>query len=300
MDFNDLAFFVHVVDHKGFAAAGRALGVPKSKLSRRITELEARIGVRLLQRSTRHFSVTPMGEVYYAHCKAMLQEALAAEQSVEVAQSEPRGVVRISCPVGLLYERVNAMLVDYMARYPDVTLHLHALNRPVDVVDEGIDIAIRVRPPPLQDSDLIMRIFGERKQCLVASPALLEAYGAPGVPADLSSLPSLDLGIPQNEHAWKLMGPESREVRIHHHPRLVTRAMLTLRAAAVSGIGVVQLPHMMVQQQLASGQLEHVLPDWKPASEIIHAVFSSRRGLLPAVRELIEHLARSFQVLQEE
>lgn len=300
MDFNDLAYFVHVVDHRGFTPAGRALGVPKSKLSRRIADLESRLGVRLLQRSTRHFSVTPTGEVYYAHCRAMLDEALAAEESVQAAQSQPRGVVRISCPVELLYERVNDMLVEYMTRYPEVELHLHALNRSVDVVDEGMDIAIRVRPPPLQDSDLILRVFGERRQCLVASPELIRAHGEPRVPADLNALPSLNLGIPQHEPVWKLFGPDGQEVRIQHRPRLVTRAMLTLRAAAIAGTGVVQLPHMMVARQLASGQLVQVLPDWRPSSEIIHAVFSSRRGLLPAVRELIEHLAASFQRLQEE
>lgn len=300
MDFNDLAYFVYVVDHKGFAPAGRALGIPKSKLSRRVSELEERIGVRLLQRSTRHFSVTAIGRVYYAHCKAMMEEAIAAEESIEAVQSEPRGVIRISCPVELLYERVNDMLVAYMVKYPDVELHIQAMNRPVDVVDEGIDIAIRVRPPPLQDSDLIMRVFGERKQCLVASPSLISKHGEPSMPADLGKLPSLDLGVPQSEHVWKLSGPDSQSVRIHHQPKLVTRAMLTLRAAAVSGLGVVQLPHMMVHRQLAEGQLIHLLPDWSPSKEVIHAVFSSRRGLLPAIRELIEHLAQSFQELNEE
>src|SRR5688572_26046419 len=142
MDFNDLYYYAEVVNHGGFAPAGRALGVPKSKLSRRIAQLEDRLGVRLIQRSTRHFSVTEIGQSFYGHCKAMLVEADAAEEAIEVTRSEPRGIVRLSCPVTLLDAQVGDMIAAFMREHPHVELHLDATNRRVDVIGEGIDVAI--------------------------------------------------------------------------------------------------------------------------------------------------------------
>ena len=299
-DLNDLYFYVQVVEYGGFAPAGRALGQPKSKLSRRIAALEQRLAVRLLNRSTRHVTVTEIGQLYYSHCKAMLVQAEAAQEAIEVSRAEPCGTLRLSCPVALLDARVADMLVAFQQQNPRVQIHLDATNRQVDVIEEGYDLAIRVRPPPMEDSDLALRVLTDRGQCLVASPDLLAGEGRPAVPADLARLPSLALGLPQQRHRWDLIGPDQSEARIDHHPRLVTRSMGTLRKAAVGGIGVVQLPTMMMTEELADGRLVKVLEGWAPPREIIHAVFPSRRGLLPAVRGLIDHLAERFQILDED
>jgi DNA-binding transcriptional LysR family regulator len=293
-DLNDLYYFAEVVDHGGFAPAGRAIGVPKSKLSRRIALLEDRLGVRLIQRSTRRFTVTDVGQNYYAHCKAMLVEAQSAEEAIELTRAEPCGIVRITCPVALLDVQVGNMLAAFLAQYPRIEMHLEATNRRVDVVGEAVDIAIRVRPPPLHDSDLVMRPFGERAQCLVASHVLLERFATPTVPADLTSLPSLALGSAQDEHIWQLFGPDDTQAAIHHQPRFVSGSMPALRAAAVAGVGVVQLPTMMIGAEIIRGELTRLLPDWAPRREMIHAVFASRRGLLPSVRALIDFLAEQF------
>ncbi|AOJ12995.1 LysR family transcriptional regulator [Burkholderia vietnamiensis] len=297
-DLNDLYYFVQVVEHGGFAPAGRALNLPKSKLSRRVALLEARLGMRLIQRSTRRFTVTDVGQTYYEHCRAMLVEADAADEAIALLHEEPRGIVRVSCPVALLDSLAGAMIAAFMVACPHVEIHLEATNRRVDVVGEGIDVAIRVRPPPLEDSDLALRVLAERGQCLVASPALLREHGAPAVPADLTRLPSLDHGLPQAAHVWRLRGPDQAQAEIHHQPRLVTGGMLALRAAAVAGVGVVQLPTMMVRDELARGELVNVLPDWAPRREIVHAVFASRRGLLPGVRALLDFLAARFAELE--
>jgi DNA-binding transcriptional LysR family regulator len=294
-DLNDLYYFVEVVDHGGFAPAGRALGMPKSKLSRRIALLEERLGVRLIQRSTRRFAVTELGQTYYTHARAMLVEAEAAEEAIRRVHAEPRGVVRMSCPVTLLEASVGPMLAAFLQAYPQVELHLDATNRRVDVIGEGLDLAIRVRPPPLEDSELRLRVLAERRQCLVASPALLAAMGTPATPGDLMRLPSMDLGLPQNQHIWDLYGPDDAHVAVHHQPRLVTRGMSTLRDAALAGVGVVQLPKMVVADYLQRGALVHVLPGWAPRSELIHAVYASRRGMLPSVRALIDYLAMRFE-----
>ena len=192
------------------------------------------------------------------------------------------------------------MLAAFMATHPRVDLHLEATNRRVDVVGEGVDVAIRVRPPPLDDSDLVMRVLGDRAQCLVASPSLLERLGAPAVPADLSRFPSLDLGAPQDDHVWHLLGPDDASAVIHHQPRFVTGSMPALRAAAVAGVGVVQLPTMMLGGEIARGELVRLLPEWAPRREIVHAVFASRRGLLPSVRALIDFLIERFGALRED
>lgn len=299
-DLNDFYYFVQVVDYCGFAPASRALGIPKSKLSRRIALLEERLGVRLIQRSTRRFSVTDLGHTFYNHCKAMLVEAEAAVEAIELTRSEPRGIIRMTCPVALLDARLGAMLAEFMVQHPQVDVHLEATNRRVDVIGEGVDIAIRVRPPPLEDTDLVMRILADRGQCLLASPALLDRYGTPEVPEQLTQLPSLALGVPQTEHSWLLLNQAGESKTIVHQPRLVSRGMSMLRIAAVAGVGVVQLPDMMAAREIASGELIRVLPQWRPRREIIHAVFASRRGLLPSVRALIDFLALQFQQCDED
>jgi len=245
--------------------------------------------------------VTEAGRTYYSHCKAMLLEADAADEAIALNQAEPRGIVRLSCPIALLESNVGDILAAYLLQYPRVELHVEATNRRVDVIGEGVDLAIRVRPPPLEDSDLVLRVFSDRSQCLVASPGLLELCPRPPEsPADLAGLPSMLLGTPQGEHAWRLQGPDGEQATIAHAPRLITRSMPALRTAAIAGVGIVQLPRMMVRDWLASGELVHVLPGWEPHREIIHAVYPSRRGQLPSVRALLDFMVAEFQGLDDE
>ena len=299
-DLNELYYYAQVVEHGGFAPASRALGIPKSKLSRRIAQLEERLGAQLLLRSTRSFAVTEVGKRYYAHCRAMLTEAEAAEESVAVLHAAPCGLVRLSCPVALLAARVGKMLGDFMAQYPEVQLQVDETNRRVDVVAEGLDLAIRVRPPPLEDSDLVLRTLGERRQCLLAAPVLLARCGQPAGPMDLGHWPSLEMGPPKESPRWVLHGPSGVRAEVRHTPRYTTQSMLALRDAAVAGVGLVQLPSMFAQEQLRSGTLVQVLPGWAPRPEIIHAVYASRRGQLPAVRALLDFLGQQFQAMEEE
>lgn len=298
-DLNDLLYFALVVEHQGFAPAGRALGIPKSKLSRRVALLEERLGVRLLQRSTRRFSVTELGQSYYAHCKAMLIEAEAAQQAIELSRAEPCGLIRMSCPVALLHSCVGEMVADFMMAHPKISVQLEASNRRVDVIGEGLDLAIRVRVPPLEDSDLVLKVLTARAWCLLASPGLLAQHEAVTAPADLHRLPTLDLAAAAGGHVWRLDGPDGARAELHHHPRLISDDMIMLRTAALAGVGVVCLPGMMVAEQLHSGQLQQLIPAWQPKGGVVHVVFPSRRGLLPSVRQLIDHLALRFQQMPQ-
>ncbi len=294
-DLNDFRFFVDVVEQNGFAAAARKLGMPRSRLSRRIGLLEENLGVRLVQRSTRHFAVTEIGQEFYRHCLAMVVEAEAAQEVIERMRAEPRGTVRVSCSSSLIYFQVGEMIARFMAKCPQVDVHLESTNRRVDVIKEGFDIAIRVRFPPLEDSGLVIRKLAESSQRLLASPELVEhCFSRPLVPADLTVMPSLAWGASSGGYEWRLEGPDGASATVPHQPRLVTDDMVALRQAALAGVGVCQFPTMVVREELAAGRLIDILPQWTPRAGIIHAAFPSRRGLLPSVRALLDFLGADY------
>lgn len=299
-DLNDLYYYVQVVEQGGFAPAGRSLGIPKSKLSRRIAQLEERLNVRLVHRSTRNFVVTDIGQSYYEHCKAMLIEAQAAQDVIDSVQAVPRGKVRMTCPVGLLNFHVGDMLAKFMAQYPEVSVHLEATNRRVDVINEGLDLALRVRTLPLEDSELILKILSDRGQCLVASPDLIARHQHITIPQDLANWPTLFRGSPEEQAFWILENDAGERMRVRHHPRYLTTDMLALKSAALNGVGVVQLPVLMLTKELESGALVSLLHDWHPLREVIHIVFPSRRGMLPAVRALIDFIADQYAAIEED
>ncbi|WP_111642263.1 LysR family transcriptional regulator [Marinimicrobium alkaliphilum] len=299
-DLNDLYYFAQVVEHGGFAPAGRALGVPKSKLSRRVAQLEAQLKVTLIYRSTRNFTVTDVGQRYYDHCKAMLIEAQAAQEVIDSVQAEPRGKVRMTCPVGLLNFHVGEMLALFMAQCPGVSVHLEATNRRVDVLAEGIDLAVRVRPLPLEDSELVFKTLSDRGQCLVASPALMARCGTPDSPQALADWPTLYRGTSEESALWVLENDAGERQQVRHKPRYLTTDMLALKSAALAGVGIVQLPVLMLTEELAQGKLVPVLPNWRPPREVIHIVFPSRRGMLPAVRALIDFMADEYARIEED
>ncbi len=298
LDLNDLYYFAMAVDHGGFAPAARALGVPKSKLSRRIALLEERLGLRLIQRSTRQFSTTDAGQRFHAHCKAMLVEAEAAQDSIDAMRAEPRGLVRMSCPIALLHADVGPMLSAFLAQCPRVTVQLQATNRAVDVIGEGFDLSLRVRTPPLKDSDLVLKVLAQREQCLVASPSFLQRYPI-AVPADLGYAPTLDNGPVRHDYRFELTDGSGASASVRVQPRLITDDMRTLRDAAIAGVGLVQLPRMLASEALARGELETVLPDWRLPVHVVHAVLPSTRHLLPAVRALLDFLAERFRIANE-
>lgn len=293
-DLNDLFYFVQVVEHAGFSAASRALGIPKSRLSRRIAALEEGLGVRLIHRSTRTISVTELGKTYYEHCVAMLAQAEAAQAVIDRSMAEPRGVIRVACPPGLLYFVVADMLTQFMQRYPLVQVELDASGRRVDVIREGYDLAIRVRFPPFEDSELVVRTLSSSPQKMLAAPSLLQEQAAIKEPKDLMLLPSLDWMRPASNHQWELENSQGLAVSISHKPRLVTGDLATLRAAALAGLGIVQLPLLVTYDDIKTGRLVEVLPDWQLRGGVVQVVFPSRRGMLPAVRAFIDYLADSF------
>lgn len=290
-DLNDLKFFAAVVEQGGFSAAGRALGIPKSRLSKRIAQLEERLGVRLLQRTTRRFAVTDVGERFYARCRAVLEEARAAQEVVDELSAEPRGVVRLSCPVSLAQTVVARLLPDFLLAHPQVQVRLVASNRRVDVIGEGFDLAIRVRSRLDTDQELIIRSFGQARVLLVASPAFLAASGRPAEPAALAELPLLSMLEQEGAQVVELTDARGEHATVEMRARVVCGEFAVLEQAARRGAGVAMLPELACRDALASGALEIVLPEWSMPQGTMHLVYPSRRGQLPAVRALVEFLA---------
>ena len=293
-DLNNLYFFARVVDFGSYTAAAEALGLQTSKLSRRVGALESELGVRLLNRTTRKLSLTEAGKTFHRHCVALIAEAEAAKDAINRTLSSPRGVVRVSCPTGLLQGGVADILARYLAGHPQVHIALEATNRRVDVVDEAIDIAIRVRVPPLEDSDLAMRSFGGSQMILVGSPALAASHGQPQTLTDLGRLPTLSMGAAGKEHTWRFVDTNSKPAELVHSPCLITDDLYTLRRAAIRGVGVACLPALVLADDLSRGALVRLLPSLSSQAGVVHAVFPSRRGMVPAVRTLLDFLSEGF------
>lgn len=291
-DLNDMVFFAEVAERGGFAAASRALGIPKSRLSRRVAELEDRLGVQLMQRSTRRLSLTPAGEIFLRHSAAVRDAAQAATEAVAQVHTEPCGIVRLSCPITVAHSGLAQQLPRFMERYPAVRIDLRVLNRPVDLIEEGIDIALRVRPAIEDSTTLVAKVLGTSRAVLVARPDLLERLGPVGTPAELAKLPTAAMSANgEGRSEWRLEGPNG-QVQVHaHSPRYVADDLASLQLAALAGVGATLLPDYMCRADLAAGRLVRLLPDWGPPRAIAHMVFPARRALVPAVRKLIDFLA---------
>ena len=294
-DLNDMLYFAEVAERGGFAAAGRALFLPKSRLSRRVAELEARLGVRLLQRTTRKLSLTEVGEIYLRHCSAMRDEALAAAEAVAHMQVEPRGTLRISCPVTLAQSALGYLIPRYMALFPQVKVDMRVTNRVVDLVEEGIDIALRVRPTLDDSGSLVVKQLGATAGHLLASPEQLRRQGTPIRPEDLASLDTVAMSQADGLSAWVLVGPEGEEFVFQHQPRYVADDLQTLKLAVLAGTGISFLPESLSMAELQAQLLVPVLPGWAPKPGMAHAVFPSRRGQVPAVRSFLDFLGRHMQ-----
>jgi DNA-binding transcriptional LysR family regulator len=299
-DLNDLYYFSAVVDNGGFAAAERALGIPKSRLSRRISALENELGVRLLQRSTRRFAVTDVGNAVHRHAQTMLEEAKAAREVVDRLSAEPRGTIRLSLPVSIAQQMIPRLMPEFLAKYPQVRVQLHVSNRRVDVINEGFDLAIRVRNKLDDDGSLVMRTFGQIQELLVASPAYLDRAGRPKDPEEIKDHVTLTMSEDEARQRWDLQDASGDTRRVELKPRLSGFDFPMLMALAKQGMGITMLPETLCAEAIRSGELEVVLPQWRLPQGIAHLVFASRRGLLPAVRAMIDFLAEKMPALIEE
>jgi len=246
--------------------------------------------VRLLQRSTRRFAVTDAGQRFYQHCQGVMAEAQAAEEAVAQLTTVPRGLVRMSCPVSITQNLMASILPAFMEKYPQIKLLVLSTNRKIDLINEGVDIALRVRFKLDTDGDLVIRSFGHSHSLLVASPGYLERHGRPEQPEDLAKFDTISIAEIEGQ-SWDLTGPDGRIYKLEHQPRLMCGDFPMVIAATKQGLGIALLPESVCCQPIRDGELEVILPQWSPPDGIVHCVYPSRRGVLPAVRVLIDWLA---------
>jgi DNA-binding transcriptional LysR family regulator len=293
-DLNDYYYFVQSVDHGGFSAAGRALDIPKSTLSRRVIALEFRLGVRLIERTSRHFVLTDVGREFYRHAQAMLIEADAAEEAVTRRLAEPSGTVRLTCSIGMARFLADP-LTRFLVAHPKVNLVQMATNRYVDLVEEGFDIGVRGHSRSLPDSGLIQRRLSPTPWHAFAAPTQLEYAGTPQHPEELARHAAVALGTRSDEAAWHLYAENGEEVVVPFVPRLRSDDLETLKTAAIAGLGLVSLPAYLAREEVSQGRLKRILPDWVTQSDAeVTLLTPSRRGQLPSVRALIDFLIAEF------
>jgi len=289
-DLDDFYCFAQVVEHGGFSAAERATDIPKSKLSRRVYNLEERLGVRLIQRSSRHFAVTDIGMDIYQHAQDMMNAAQAAHDLIDHLSSKPRGVIKVSLPVSIAQNEIAKILPDFLKQYPEIKVQLSVTNRRIDVINEGIDVALRVRFNLDNDPNLIIRQFQRIEQHLVASQAYLNEYGNLTHPDQLAEHRILSMIDDHLDQQLTLHDRENKSRKFKINPVVMGSDLMMLAQLARQGCGIALLPDSVTADLVRHGELVRVLPDWNTPHGVFHAVYPSRRGQLPSVRVFIEYL----------
>ncbi len=293
MDANELLIFAKVVQYGSFTAAARQLGQPKSTLSRKLASLEKRLGVRLLQRSTRRLRLTEVGQAYYQRCAAIASQMEEAETAVSSMLHVPQGRLKITTTVefGVFY--LSPILNEFLKKHPKVNAHIELTERVVDLIGEDIDIAVRMGE--LDESSLTARRIGNSALRLVASPAYLKKNGAPKKVEDLKKHECIVFTGPHPDGVWELLGPGNAKEEVQVQGRITSNSLSMVREAALAGEGITLVPPFAVEHALQKGELVAVLPDWGTRNDPISIVFPSSRLLLPKVRVFVDFLAESFK-----
>jgi DNA-binding transcriptional LysR family regulator len=258
-----------------------------------VAQLEESLGARLIERSTRRFRVTEVGQGFYERCQAIMSDIESAQAAVAEVLGDPQGAVRFSCPPGML-QILSPILPAFLAKYPKVRLQILSSNKPVDLIDQNIDVAMRMRNSLDADASLMMRTLASSSRILVASPGFARTIAEDAGVDALKGLPTLSLVEQGGEDTWLLVGPEGKQRTINLAPRMVCGDLSTIRNATAAGTGVAFIPNHACLTDIRNGTLVQVLKEWSGPPGVIHLVFTTRRAL-PAVRAFIEFLAAAFK-----
>ena len=282
-----MAVFVRVAEQGSFSLAARQLGISKSAVSKHVTALEERLGVRLLNRTTRRLALTEVGNVYRDYCAKVVQDADDADLAASRHSDEPRGRLRVSAPMSFGILHLGPILPEFLGRHPALQVELILNDRVVDLLEEGVDVAVRIGR--LADSSLIARRFAVARTVCVASQAYLARAGTPRLPADLALHNCLRYSYLRQPDDWSF-SRHGEQVTVRVGGNLQANNGDVLRAAARSGLGVVCLPDFIVGDDLESGSLVHLLDDWHAPEIPMHAVFPSQRHPSAKLRAFVDFL----------
>lgn len=286
-DLNEIMIFERVAHHGSFSKAAKDLGMPVSTVSRKVSDLEARLGITLIQRTTRKLNLTTIGTDYYQQCSDLLQGFDEAETRATQLQRQPEGSLRVSVPVGMASGAFMDFVAHFVKKYPRISLDLLITNQFVDLLSESTDVAIRFGE--LNDSSLIAKRLGVTLRLLVASPAYLKEHGQPKHPKDLVSHECLIYRSHFEDSLWELSKEKSRQ-RVKVSGRLIASDMMALRELAVRGFGVALLPEMYCVEDIREGHLKPLLPEWKSTASPVHAVYLNRRFMTGRLSVFLKEL----------
>ncbi len=289
--FQEMRVFAGVVDAGSFVGAADMLGMSKAAVSRHVSDLEQRLGVRLMQRTTRKLSLTQEGEVFLSRCRDILASIEESEAELSTRAASASGLLKVSVPVSFATKHLAPLWSDFLAMHPRLTLDVHLADRVVDLVDEGFDLAVRIARLP--DSSLVSRKLAATRLVLCAAPSYLRRRGTPRHPDDLAAHDVIGYSLLSTPGQWLLQGPDG-PVTVKIKPRLWTNNGDTSVAAAVRGAGIDLQPTFLIADELADGRLVQVLPAWQAVELGIYAVYPSRKFVLPKVRALVNFLAGAF------
>ncbi|MFO7565717.1 MAG: LysR family transcriptional regulator [Enhygromyxa sp.] len=291
-DLNQLVIFAKVVETQSFTAAGRELGLPKSTVSRKVAQLEERLGVVLLERTTRKLSLTNVGAAFFERCARISTEITEAEEAVTRVDREPRGLLRISAPAQLAPGLLADVVREFLLAHREIDLELELTERFVDLIEEGYDLSIRVGPVP--DSRAIVRELGRLRRVWVASPEYLQRRGTPERPEELEHHDLLALGNPRRDPTLELGGSDGRGRGITVRPRLWVNSVEALRDAIAAGVGIGMLPSTCCVEELERRTLRSLLHEWS-RSETISALYPTSRHLSAKVRRFSSDLMKRLE-----
>ena len=287
-----MSVFVKVVAHHSFAEAARELGLSRAAVSKHVVALEHSLGASLLNRTTRRLSLTEVGAVVYERYTRILEEIDEVERNAGALQTNPRGVLRITAPVSFGIPHLAPAIVDYMARYPDVSIDMVLNDRTVDLIEEGFDLAVRIGN--LVDSSLIARRIAPIRFALCAAASYLKFHGEPRRPADLTRHNCLEFSYRQTGTEWQFTGPDGTKESVRVSGRLKVNNPQILHTAALNGDGVEFDPTFIVGADIASGRLVELMPDYKPIETDLSLVYPPGRQLSAKVRSFVDFLAARF------
>lgn len=282
----DLRIFATIVDAGGISAAARQLGMPKSSVSRELTAIEARLGTRLIQRSTRHLSLTEPGDVLISYARRIVEELENAEAAVEALEELPSGHLAVTAPYAMVRFTFGPNLPAFLERYPALSLSINPTIEIIDLIENRIDVAIRIGEPP--QSTLIARKLVEMPLILAASPAYLADHGHPATPLDLADHSLIELGARTSEVRWRLFDGAGGVFVVEVRPRLAIVEPAVILDLVEQGMGIGILPMVYARPAITAGRLVRVLPHLHCGIKPIHVLYPSRRLLAPKVRAFID------------
>ena len=298
LDLNDVAIFVQVVRCGSFAEASRRLGVPPNTLSRRVQQLEAQLGTRLMQRSTRHLTLTSAGQVFLERCSGAVEGLMDAGEELLAVNQEPSGLVRVAAPADFFDFFAMEWLTEFLAAHPKVRVDFVLSDGRADLIADRIDVALR--GGILEDSSLFARkVLDAGNDGLVASPAYVARQGVPDTLQDLADHDCLVFSHPSGKATWRVTGPDGAQAEVQVAGRFSGNTAQALRKAALAGLGIALLPSTLTQRDLRAGLLVPVLPQYHRQGHGVHMVYPSRRYLPLAVSAFMDLVIGKMGAMQE-